>query len=252
MRDGGWHLLGTARMGARTPATSVIDQWRRSRHIPNLYVIDGSTFVTSSGVNPTIMALAPCGRSSTSSPPVAGTPFRLSPEEGHTMLTASQRDRFSSIADVLVPSAEGMPSVSDADVPTRWIDGVLRFRPDLADRPIAALDAAGDLPTTEAVELLNREHIPDYEALGTLTAGAPFLNPAVKQTDRLPASCRPPRTTTWTPTSTCSRTWSSADTCTATPTELDSLNRGRDPPGIRPSGVPRVGRGRGRLSGGRA
>ncbi|GAB6986557.1 hypothetical protein [Nocardioides pyridinolyticus] len=97
------------------------------------------------------------------------------------MLTASQRDRFSSIADVLIPSAEGMPSASEADVPTRWIDDALRFRPDLADRLVAALDAAGDLPATEAVELLNREHIPDFEALGTLTAGAYFLNPAVKQ-----------------------------------------------------------------------
>jgi choline dehydrogenase-like flavoprotein len=59
MRDCGWHLLGTARMG-EDPATSVVDQWGRSHDVPNLYVIDGSIFVTSSGVNPTatIMALA--------------------------------------------------------------------------------------------------------------------------------------------------------------------------------------------------
>ena len=59
MRDCGWHLLGTARMG-NDPSTSVIDQWGRSHDVPNLFVIDGSAFVTSSGVNPTatIMALA--------------------------------------------------------------------------------------------------------------------------------------------------------------------------------------------------
>nr|MCW2727368.1 glucose dehydrogenase [Aeromicrobium sp.] len=59
MRDCGWHLLGTARMG-NDPATSVVDQWGRSHDVPNLYVIDGSVFVTSSGVNPTatIMAIA--------------------------------------------------------------------------------------------------------------------------------------------------------------------------------------------------
>jgi choline dehydrogenase-like flavoprotein len=59
MRDCGWHLLGTARMG-NDPATSVIDQWGRAHDVPNLFVIDGSAFVTSSGVNPTatIMALA--------------------------------------------------------------------------------------------------------------------------------------------------------------------------------------------------
>lgn len=59
MRDCGWHLMGTARMG-NDPATSVIDKWGRAHDVPNLYIIDGSTFVTSSGVNPTatIMALA--------------------------------------------------------------------------------------------------------------------------------------------------------------------------------------------------
>lgn len=59
VRESGWHLLGTARMGT-DPATSVVDQWCRSHDIPNLYVIDGSVFVTATGVNPTntIMAVA--------------------------------------------------------------------------------------------------------------------------------------------------------------------------------------------------
>lgn len=52
MRDGGWHLLGTARMGD-DPATSVVDQFGRTHDVPNLYIIDGSVFPTSSGVNPT-------------------------------------------------------------------------------------------------------------------------------------------------------------------------------------------------------
>lgn len=59
MRMSGWHLLGTARMGD-DPATSVVDRWGRSHDVPNLYVVDGSVFVTSSGTNPTstICALA--------------------------------------------------------------------------------------------------------------------------------------------------------------------------------------------------
>jgi choline dehydrogenase-like flavoprotein len=59
MRYSGWHLLGTARMGDDR-ATSVVDRWGRSHDIPNLYVVDGSVFVTSSGTNPTstIAALA--------------------------------------------------------------------------------------------------------------------------------------------------------------------------------------------------
>ena len=59
MRYSGWHLLGTARMGT-DPATSVVDKWNRAHDVANLYVVDGSCFVTSGGVNPTstICALA--------------------------------------------------------------------------------------------------------------------------------------------------------------------------------------------------
>ena len=59
MRYSGWHLLGTARMG-NDPNTSVLDRWNRTHDVPNLYVADGSCFVTSTGVNPTstIVALA--------------------------------------------------------------------------------------------------------------------------------------------------------------------------------------------------
>ena len=52
MRDCGWHLMGTTRMG-NDPATSVVDAFCRTHDVPNLYIIDGSVFVTSSGVNPT-------------------------------------------------------------------------------------------------------------------------------------------------------------------------------------------------------
>ena len=35
------------------PKTSVVDRWNRAHDVPNLYVVDGSCFVTSTGVNPT-------------------------------------------------------------------------------------------------------------------------------------------------------------------------------------------------------
>jgi len=59
MRQAGWHLLGTARMGS-DPATSVVNHWGRSHDVKNLFVVDGSIFVTSGGLNPTstIQALA--------------------------------------------------------------------------------------------------------------------------------------------------------------------------------------------------
>ena len=57
--ENGWHPLGTCRMGD-DPETSVVDRWNRCHDIPNMYIVDGSVFVTSSSVNPsaTIAALA--------------------------------------------------------------------------------------------------------------------------------------------------------------------------------------------------
>lgn len=56
---GGWHLLGTARMGT-DPETSVVNEWGRCHDVKNLFIVDGSIWVTSGGVNPTstIQALA--------------------------------------------------------------------------------------------------------------------------------------------------------------------------------------------------
>lgn len=57
--NGGEHLLGTCRMGD-DPATSVVDRYHRSHDVPNLFICDGSSMVTSGRGQPTmtIMALA--------------------------------------------------------------------------------------------------------------------------------------------------------------------------------------------------
>jgi choline dehydrogenase-like flavoprotein len=53
------HLLGTCRMG-NDPATSVVDRHHRSHDVPNLFICDGSSLVTSGRGQPTmtIQALA--------------------------------------------------------------------------------------------------------------------------------------------------------------------------------------------------
>ena len=58
-QTGGVHLLGTCRMGD-DPATSVVDRYNRSHDVPNLFMVDGSSMVTSGRGQPTmtIMALA--------------------------------------------------------------------------------------------------------------------------------------------------------------------------------------------------
>ena len=53
------HLMGTMRMG-NDPARSVVDRFNRAHDVPNLFVVDGSSFVTSARQQPTatIQALA--------------------------------------------------------------------------------------------------------------------------------------------------------------------------------------------------
>lgn len=55
----GWHQMGTCRMGD-DPERSVVNGWGRAHDIKNLFIVDGSIFVTSAAVNPTstIQALA--------------------------------------------------------------------------------------------------------------------------------------------------------------------------------------------------
>ena len=55
----GWHLMGTARMGD-APARSVVNQYGQGHDADNVFIVDGSVFVTGAAVNPTptIQALA--------------------------------------------------------------------------------------------------------------------------------------------------------------------------------------------------
>ena len=53
------HLMGTCRMG-NDPRSSVVDKYHRAHEVPNLFIVDGSSFVTSGRNQPTctIQALA--------------------------------------------------------------------------------------------------------------------------------------------------------------------------------------------------
>jgi hypothetical protein len=96
-------------------------------------------------------------------------------------LTETDRQRYAQLADVLIPDAEGMPSASQAEVHLRWVDQALTARPDLRDGLRQALELSGDLPAEEAVEMINAKHPPVFDALGTLTAGAYFLSPDIRE-----------------------------------------------------------------------
>jgi choline dehydrogenase-like flavoprotein len=57
------HQHGTARMGT-DPSQSVVDAWCATHDVDNLYVLDGSVFPTSTGVNPTLTIMANAWRCS--------------------------------------------------------------------------------------------------------------------------------------------------------------------------------------------
>ena len=59
VRNTGWHLMGTARMG-KDSSNSVVNKYGESHDVKNLYIVDSSIFVTSGGVNPcsTLQALS--------------------------------------------------------------------------------------------------------------------------------------------------------------------------------------------------
>lgn len=57
VKNTGWHLMGTARMG-NDPDKSVVNKHCQVHGVPNLFVVDSSVFVTSGAVNPVATAQA--------------------------------------------------------------------------------------------------------------------------------------------------------------------------------------------------
>jgi choline dehydrogenase-like flavoprotein len=51
------HIMGTARMG-HDPRHSVVDRFGRAHDVENLFIADGSPFVTAGGFNPTLTIMA--------------------------------------------------------------------------------------------------------------------------------------------------------------------------------------------------
>lgn len=58
----GAHAMGGCRMGS-DPNSSVVNEYGQSHDIPNLFICDTSVFITGSGVNPTLTAMAIASRS---------------------------------------------------------------------------------------------------------------------------------------------------------------------------------------------
>ena len=57
VREAGWHLMGTARMG-NDPKTSVVNEFGQGHEVENLFIVDSSIFTTAGAVNPVATAQA--------------------------------------------------------------------------------------------------------------------------------------------------------------------------------------------------
>ncbi|HKB18014.1 MAG TPA: hypothetical protein VKF28_03190 [Candidatus Dormibacteraeota bacterium] len=93
---------------------------------------------------------------------------------------AGRRAVLAAVGDVLIPNADGMPSASEAGVAMRWLDEVLRLRPDFGPPLAAVLDRIKGADLAAAVERLRAEDPAGFGVLAEVVAGGYFLNPQVR------------------------------------------------------------------------
>jgi hypothetical protein len=96
-------------------------------------------------------------------------------------LTSDQRVTLTALADVIVPSTGGMPSASEADPTGRWLDRVLRARPDLVTPLRHLLDRAADCDPEEEVRRLSGEDPDGFGVLVLVVTGSYYLNVKVRR-----------------------------------------------------------------------
>ena len=90
--------------------------------------------------------------------------------------------RLTTLADVMLPAAHGMPSASEVGAVADYLDQVLAWRDDLRqplERAVAALDPASF--TIERLAAYCQEDEDAYTALTTVVAACYYLNPVVRE-----------------------------------------------------------------------
>jgi choline dehydrogenase-like flavoprotein len=210
------HFMGTARMGD-DPEHSVVNRWSMAHAVPNLGIIDGSTFVTSGGVNPTssICALALraadhllAHRGELPTPthsrtvaagapgagiPAAGRPVVLAPrperererEREREPLDETLRNRLARLADHLIPRVDDHPAATEVAVSGALLDRVLATVPSLAGQLRRTLDGEmGEEIGDDPGEWLDRLSVADpaaYRAIVLAVAGGYYLDPTVRR-----------------------------------------------------------------------
>jgi hypothetical protein len=91
-----------------------------------------------------------------------------------------RRAVLAAVADLLIPSGDGMPSASGAGVAGRWLDEVLRLRPDFGPPLAAVLDGLAGAKPEAALAKLRATDPAGFGVLAEVVAGGYFLNPKVR------------------------------------------------------------------------
>src|SRR5438132_10178703 len=91
-----------------------------------------------------------------------------------------ERALLASLADVLIPAGETMPSASEARVAGQRLDAVLTARPDLADKVHSLLTAAAGESPADMVAQCREKDPAAFGVLAEVAAGAYFMNPEVQ------------------------------------------------------------------------
>ena len=125
LRSGGWHLMGTAKMGTN-PADSVVNRDGQAHDVKNLYVVDGSVFVTGGRRQPDLhhpgRGAAYRGRVQAERPEYE----QLKQDKDTTMpkfLSQSQRSLATAVLDRLIPPRGDMPGAGEAGT-ADYLDGI--------------------------------------------------------------------------------------------------------------------------------
>jgi hypothetical protein len=90
------------------------------------------------------------------------------------------RTLLAALADVLIPSGDGMPSASQAGVAGEWLDAVLAARPELTARLTDLLTRARHRDATELIAELRANDPAAFDVLADIVPGAYFMNPDVR------------------------------------------------------------------------
>lgn len=100
-----------------------------------------------------------------------------------SFLKSDQIKLLKPLSDYMIPSHEGMPSASEAEVVTVWMEEILKHRHDLREAiPVilSILEEVKDQSPADQLRYLSEKDIVAAETLGYLFASSYLLNPDVR------------------------------------------------------------------------